>query len=150
MNCFSFSKKQPMQVATPPRPATQSPVMVQQMPPTMQGQPLYAPQYQVVPVSVTMTPNVVQQPQQPRFDHRKRAVVSVQPRPDFNAQAAQAAAATGQPLLAQPTAIQQTPQYTVQYMPPMGQPTNMPQVRKYTRSRGKNHLKTIFWNKGIH
>ena len=129
-----------MQVATPPRPATQSPVMVQQMPPTMQGQPLYAPQYQVVPVSVTMTPNVVQQPQQPRFDHRKRAVVSVQPRPDFNAQAAQAAAATGQPLLAQPTAIQQTPQYAVQYMPSMGQPTNMPQVRKYTRS-GKRPLR---------
>ena len=116
-----------MQVATPPRPATQSPVMVQQMPPTMQGQPLYQP-YQVVPVSVT--PNVVQQPQQPRFDpHRKRAVVSVQPRPDFNAQAA---AATGQPLLAQPTAIQQTPQYTVQYMPPaLGQPTNMPQVETF-------------------
>lgn len=112
-----------MQVATPPRPATQSPVMVQQMPP-MQGQPLYPP-YQVVPV--TVTPNVVQQQQQPRFDHRKRAVVSVQPRPDYNAQAA---AATGQPLLAQPTAIQQTPQYTVQYMPPtLGQPQNMPQVR---------------------
>ncbi len=122
--CLSLQKQPP--VATPPRPAAQqSPVMVQHMPP-VQG-PLY-PSYQVVPVSVNMTPNVVQQTQQPRFDHRKRAVVSVQPRPDFQAQAAAAAAATGQPLLAQPTGIQQTPQY-VQYMPPgMGQPGSIPQV----------------------
>ena len=120
----SPSQKQPIQVATPPRPATQqSPVMAQHMTAPMPGAALYG--SYVVPVSMTMTPNVVQQTQQPRFD-RKRAVVSVQPRPDFNAQAA---AATGAPLLAQPTAIQQSPQYTVQYMPPgIGQPTNLPQV----------------------
>ncbi len=130
------------QAVTPPRPATQSPVMVagppQPMAPPMQGQPLYAPSY-VVPVSMTsMTPTVVQTTQQPRFDHRKRAVVSVQPRAEFNpTAAAAAAAATGQPLLAaQPTAMQaNTPQYTVQYnvMTQQGaalgaQPGSMPQM----------------------
>ncbi len=68
------------------------------------------------------------------------AVVSVQPRAEFNpTAAAAAAAATGQPLLAaQPTAMQaNTPQYTVQYnvMTQQGaaaalgaQPGSMPQM----------------------
>eukprot|EP00918_Siedleckia_nematoides_P097765 GHVU01214148.1.p1 GENE.GHVU01214148.1~~GHVU01214148.1.p1 ORF type:complete len:950 (+),score=116.10 GHVU01214148.1:44-2893(+) len=116
------------QAPTPPRPHTQSPVVLQPGTMTIQGQPLYP-----FVVNPQMQQQVVQANQPPRFTPTKRAVVSVQPRPEFTPAAQAAAAATGQPIMAQPAtpAQQQYTMQSLQYIPPpgvMGHTAQMPQV----------------------
>jgi hypothetical protein len=117
MSANSLLQRQNMQVPTPPRPTTQSPV-IPNMPqgPPMAGHPMFP---YMVPVSLPGGPattimNANGQP--PRFQAppSKKVTVSVQPRPDLN-QAAQAA--TGTPILAQNVMPQQAPgqQYPMQY-----------------------------------
>ncbi|KAK3580789.1 hypothetical protein CHS0354_025127 [Potamilus streckersoni] len=95
-----FQSKQPAQITTPPRPQTQSPI-IQPMPIQVQAQPVYPSPGQPFMVPPNIMPAITQQaPTQQVFrPPPKRAVVSVQPRADLTAAAAQAA--TGQPLLAQ-------------------------------------------------
>ncbi|KAL5016346.1 hypothetical protein ScPMuIL_005935 [Solemya velum] len=91
------------QIATPPRPRTQSPII---QPVQMQNQ-LYHPY--MIPQTVVSMPAPAPTSQQ-QYRQPKRAVVSV-PRGDYSAAPAVVQAATGQPLLAGPHS-----QYTVQYI----------------------------------
>ncbi|KAL3856752.1 hypothetical protein ACJMK2_011474 [Sinanodonta woodiana] len=95
----TYQSKQPAQIPTPPRPQTQSPII--QPIPMVQAQPVYPSPGQPFMVPPNIMPAIPQQaPSQQGFrPPPKRAVVSVQPRADLSAAAAQAA--TGQPLLAQ-------------------------------------------------
>ncbi|CAE1277436.1 ATXN2_2L [Acanthosepion pharaonis] len=112
-NPKTYPQKHCVQTPPPPRPQTQSPVAIS----AMQSQQLFAPY--IVPMSMQATPQQATN-QSNRFATTKR-IVPV-PRHDFNAQAA---AATGQPLLAQ-TALQAAP-YISYFSVPPPTPTPYPQ-----------------------
>lgn len=113
-NPKTYPQKHCVQTPPPPRPQTQSPVAIS----AMQSQQLFAPY--IVPMSMQATPQQATN-QSNRFATTKR-IVPV-PRHDFNAQAA---AATGQPLLAQ-TALQAAP-YISYFSVPPPTPTPYPQL----------------------
>lgn len=101
-NPKAYSQKPCVQTPPPPRPQTQSPVAIS----AMQSQQIFAPY--IVPMSMQATPQQATN-QSNRFTTKR--IVS---RHDFNAQAA---AATGQPLLAQ-TALQAAPYISYFSVPP--------------------------------
>ncbi|ELU13648.1 hypothetical protein CAPTEDRAFT_190227 [Capitella teleta] len=117
-----FTPRASIQVPTPPRPTTQSPVVnMGPQGPQMQGQPMFHHPPYVVPVNPQGQPTALMSangPQGARFTAGKKVTVSVQPRPDLN-QAAQAA--TGTPILA-PNVMPHHPQagagqqYPMQYL----------------------------------
>ncbi|XP_074641772.1 uncharacterized protein LOC141899401 isoform X2 [Tubulanus polymorphus] len=127
------------QTPTPPRPQTQSPVMNPQNIPAMHGhQHQIYPQF-IMPPHVSMAQTMVQatQASQPVRLPPKRVSVSVQ-QPEYNP-SAQAVAATGTPLLAQPIHSQH-PQYPVQYqLPPVMGPTGQLQQNHVAYQQAAHH-----------
>nr|XP_022342610.1 ataxin-2-like protein isoform X1 [Crassostrea virginica] len=143
-NAFVPRTGREQQVSTPPlRPQTQSPVGPGLM------QPMHS---QYMPTYTMMPPTVVNQAPQPSQSYKavKRAVVSVGPRNDLTAAAAQAA--TGQPLFNQtpvhsPYNIHYIPNYqAVMPMPAatgrMVTPTSMP--TSHGAQSSQSHHSTIF------